>query len=245
MRALIADDEAPARAKLRRAIAASEGVELVGEAATGREAVAMIKRLTPDIVFLDIHMPALDGFGVVEAIAAEPAPYIVFVTANEEHAVRAFEVGAVDYLLKPYTAERFGRVVERARERFAPEMGKEKITEAGASGFLRRLLVSVNGRAQFISMATVDRLEADRNYVHLFTGNAEYRIRATIGVLERRLDPSQFLRVNRSTLVRFDAIKDMDEWSHGDYRITMHGGAQLTWSRRYRADARRRFAAKD
>jgi two-component system LytT family response regulator len=244
MRALIADDEAPARARLRRALAASDDVEVVGEAGSGREAVAMIKRFSPDIVFLDIRMPGLDGFGVVEAIATDDAPYIVFVTANEEHALRAFEVGAVDYLLKPYTAERFGHVLQRARERLDSEDRSRKETEPASREFLQRLLVTDNGRALFLATATVDRLVAERNYVRLFSGNTEHRVRATIGALQRRLDPAHFLRINRSTLIRLDAVKDMHEWSHGDYRVVMRDGAEVVWSRRYRAAAKRQFGLK-
>ena len=163
MRALIADDEAPARAKLRRALAASDDVEVVGEATSGREAVAMIKRLSPDIVFLDIRMPGLDGFGVVDAIATDDAPYVVFVTANEEHALRAFEVGAVDYLLKPYTVERFGHVLQRARGRLASRDRTPKHAESAAHEFLQRLLVTVDGHALFLATAVVDRVVAEGN----------------------------------------------------------------------------------
>jgi two-component system LytT family response regulator len=241
MRALIADDERPARAKLRRALDASGDVEIVGEASSGREAVAMIKRFAPDILFLDIRMPGLDGFGVVEAIANDEAPYIVFVTANEEHALRAFEVGAVDYLLKPYTIERFNRVLQRARERLQSADRSPVKSDAAPLQFLQRLLVTVNGRAHFLAIDAVDRLVAERNYVRLFSGESEHRVRATIGTLQRRLDPARFLRINRSTLVRLDAVKDMHEWSHGDYRVVLHDGTELVWSRRYRADARRQF----
>jgi len=244
MRALIADDEAPARARLRRALAGVNDVELVGEAATGREAVAMIKRFDPDVIFLDIQMPGLDGFGVLEAIAEDDAPYVVFVTANEEHALRAFEVGAVDYLLKPYTAARFEQVLQRARERVRTP--KERAQAAGSepATFLQRLLVMDSGRALFLATDTVERLVAERNYVRLYVGKAEHRIRATIGSLQGRLDPARFLRINRSTVVRLDAVKDMHAWSHGDYRVVMHDGTELVWSRRYRADAQRRFGLK-
>lgn len=244
MRALIADDEAPARAKLRRALAASNDVEIVGDACSGREAVAMIKRFAPDIVFLDIQMPGLDGFGVVDAIAADDAPYIVFVTANEEHALRAFEVGAVDYLLKPFTLERLGHVVQRARERM-DRSGRLPAPSVSAPDaprdFLQRLLVNVNGRVLFVATHAIDHIVADRNYVRLFSGGTEHRLRTTIGALQRRLDPAHFLRISRSTLVRLDAVKDMHEWSHGDYRVVMRDGAELAWTRRYRADAKRRF----
>jgi two-component system LytT family response regulator len=245
MRALIADDEAPARAKLRRSLAASSDVEIVGEAASGREAVAMIKRFTPDIVFLDIQMPGLDGFGVLEAIAMDEAPYVVFVTANEDHAIRAFDVGAVDYLLKPFTVERFDKVLQRARERVRPAPSPDAPETGAAKSYLQRLLVMVDGRALFLATDSIDRLTAERNYVRLFAGKSEHRVRATIGSLQRRLDPSRFLRINRSMLVRLDAVKDMHEWSHGDYRVVMHDGSEHVWSRRYRAAAEKRFGVRE
>jgi two-component system LytT family response regulator len=251
MRALIADDEAPARARLRRLLEASNDIEIVGEASTGREAVALIKRSQPDVAFLDIRMPGLDGFGVLDSIASDDAPYVVFVTANEQHAIRAFEVGAVDYLLKPYTAERFERVLDRARDRFAlggrsaSRRGRASEAENGQPrAFLRRILVMDNGRAVFLPTDRIDRIEAERNYVHLFCGKAMYRLRATIGALQGRLDPGHFLRINRSTLVRLDAMQDVHEWSHGDFRVVMRDGAELVWSRRYRAAAEREFGIR-
>lgn len=242
MRALIVDDEAPARSKVRRLLEAAADVEIIGEASTGREAVAAIKRTAPDIVFLDIQMPGLDGFDVVDAIDAVDAdggPYVVFVTADDSKALRAFEVGAVDYLLKPFTAERFARVLERARERVAkPASPDRPLAERPA---LKRLLVSHNGRALFLAIDRIDRIEAERNYVVLHVARDSYRLRATLGAIAARLDPAQFLRVNRSTLVRLDAVREMHEWSHGDYRVVMHDGAELIWSRRYRAAAEREF----
>jgi two-component system LytT family response regulator len=239
MRALIVDDEAPARAKVRRLLDAATDVEIVGEAATGREAVAAIKRTAPDVVFLDIQMPGLDGFDVVDAIDGDGGPYVVFVTADDSKALRAFEVGAVDYLLKPFTSERFARVLERARERVATPASAER--EPAERPPLKRLLVSHNGRALFLAIDRIDRIEAERNYVALHVGRDSYRVRATLVAIAARLDPAQFLRVNRSTLVRLDAVREMHEWSHGDYRVVMHDGAELIWSRRYRAAAEREF----
>lgn len=239
MRALIVDDEAPARAKVRRLLDAAPDVEIAGEASTGREAVAAIKHTQPDIVFLDIQMPGIDGFGVVDAVERDGGPYVVFVTADDSKALRAFEVGAVDYLLKPFTAERFNQVLERARERIRPPSSESAAPNARPS--LKRLLVSTNGRAVFLAVDRIDRIEAERNYVVVHAGRDAYRLRATIGSIAARLDPAQFLRVNRSTLVRLDAVREMHEWSHGDYRVVMHDGVQLTWSRRYRAAAEREF----
>jgi two-component system LytT family response regulator len=243
MRALIVDDEAPARAKLRRLLAAEPGIEILGEATNGREAIAAIKRSRPDVVFLDVQMPGLDGFAVADAIESDGGPYIVFVTANDQHALRAFEVGAVDYLLKPFTPERFARVLERAKDRlFSPPT--DDAAPAPARQFLRRILVVDNGRAVFVPVDRIDRVESERNYVTLHAGRDAHRLRATISALEERLDPAQFLRINRSTLVRLDAVREMHEWSHGDFRVVMHDGTELIWSRRYRAAAEREFGLR-
>lgn len=241
MRALIVDDEAPARAKIRRLLTAAIDVEIVGEASTGRQAVAAIKRSQPDVVFLDVQMPGLDGFGVVDAIEQGERPYIVFVTANDQHAIRAFEVGAVDYLLKPFTPARFDTVLERARDRMTPAARAPGASAPASKDFLRRILVMDNGRALFLPVERIDRAESERNYVQLHSGQTRFRLRATIASLQERLDPAHFLRVNRSTLVRLDAVRSMHEWSHGDFRVVMNDGAELTWSRRYRAEAEREF----
>jgi two-component system, LytTR family, response regulator len=241
VRALIVDDEAPARAKIRRLLLAAGGIEIAAEASTGREAVAAIKRGRPDIVFLDVEMPGLDGFGVVDALERDGGPYVVFVTAHDHHAIRAFEVGAVDYLLKPFTPERFDRMLERARDRLAGGVADAKPLAVAGSAYLRRILVVNDGRALFLPVERIDRVEAERNYVVLVSGTVRHRMRATIGSLAARLDPAHFLRLNRSTLVRLDAVREMHEWSHGDFRVVMQDGAELIWSRRYRAAAGQGF----
>ena len=240
MRALIVDDEAPARAKVRRLLEATPDIEIAGEATTGREAIAAIKRSRPDIVFLDIQMPGLDGFAVLDAIEAsgDDLPYIVFVTANEQHALRAFEHGAIDYLLKPFTPDRFARVVDRARDR---STSRASATPAPAASYLKRLLVIDEGRALFLPVEQIDRIEAERNYVNIFAGAERCRLRATLSAVAGRLDPAQFLRINRSTLIRLDAVASMTEWSHGDYKVLMNDGTSLVWSRRYRDAAEQEF----
>ena len=245
MRALIVDDEAPARAKIRRLLTGTDDVEIVGEAANGREAVAAIKRSRPDLVFLDIQMPGIDGFGVVDAVAGDDAPYIVFVTANDQQAIRAFEVGAVDYLLKPFTPSRFEQVLERARTRLAETGTTTDISAAPTRQPLRRVLVIDKGRAVFLPVERIDRIAAERNYLFLVSGKERYRLRATMTSIAERLDPAQFLRINRSTVVRLDAVRDMHEWSHGDFRVVMQDGTDLIWSRRYRAAAEREFGVRD
>jgi two-component system LytT family response regulator len=246
VRVLIVDDEAPARAKLRRYLAEEHDVEIVGEAESGTEAVERIAELAPDLVFLDVQMPGLDGFGVIDAVGIDAMPHVVFVTAYDEHALRAFEVRALDYLLKPFTPERFAAVVERSRGELARGAGAgnaalaEKLDAllsavAPRPRYLRRVLVHHANKAFLLPVERIDRVEADRNYVRLHGGGVTYTLRGTIGALAERLDPERFLRINRSEIVRLDAVKELQPWFHGDYRVVMNDGATLMWSRRYRA----------
>ena len=252
MRILIVDDEAPARARLRRLLGSEPDVSVAGEAETGVAAVDAIVDLAPDLVFLDVQMPGLDGFGVVAAVGTNRMPPVIFVTAYDEHAVRAFEIHAVDYLLKPVTVERCHGALERARQRMASrerpsETGLEPLLQvlapalASSSRFLQRVLVHDERRALFLPVASIDRVEADGNYVRLVHGAVEYRLRSTMSALAERLDPGQFLQLSRSTLVRLDAVKELHPWSHGDYRVVLHDGTTLTWSRRYRAQREGEF----
>jgi two-component system LytT family response regulator len=240
MRVLIADDEAPARAKLRRFLSREADVQIVGECITGREAAALIRKTSPDVVFLDIEMPGLDGFGVIAEIEQADAPHIVFVTAYDDHALRAFDVGAVDYLLKPYTPDRFAVVLERARSRL-PKRAAEPDTSQLRARPLRRLLVEQGGRARFLDVREIERVEADRNYIVIAAGAERYRLRTTIRALADRLDAAQFIRLNRSTIARVDTIAEMQEWSHGDYRVVLKDGSTVIWSRRFRSAAAREF----
>jgi two-component system LytT family response regulator len=221
-------------------LGAAGGVEIIGEASTGREALVAIKRSRPDIVFLDIQMPGLDGFSVADVLDREGGPYVVFVSAHDHYAMRAFEAGAVDYLVKPFTPERFSRMLDRARDRILS--GGAKPPAVQGAEYLRRILVIADGRAQFLPVERIDRAESERNYVILYAGGGQHRLRTTIGALAERLDPGQFLRVNRSALVRLDAIREMHTWSHGDFRVVMRDGTELTWSRRYRAAAEQDFS---
>jgi two-component system LytT family response regulator len=247
MRTLIADDEAPARLKLRRLLARAEDAEIVGEARNGAEAVELIRALAPELVFLDIQMPLVDGLGVVEQVGPEEMPAVVFVTAHDEHAVRAFEVHALDYLLKPVTPERFRVTLARVRRHLS--QGPDQDTGAaaerlrhllGAAGrgaeYLERILVHDERRGVFLPVDRIDRIEADRNYVRLYgDGGATHEVRAALADVARRLDPRRFLRINKSEIVRIDAVREVHPWSHGDYRVVMRDGATLSWSRRYRA----------
>jgi two-component system LytT family response regulator len=248
MRTLIVDDEAPARAKLRRLLAAESHVEIVGEAGNGEEAIARIEQLHPDVVFLDVQMPRLDGFGVIERIGVDAMPYVVFVTAYDEHALRAFEVQALDYLLKPFSPDRLQAVVSRVHR----ELARDRPADVGArlatllqttvpQQYLQRILVQRDERAVLVPVHEIDRLEAKRNDVHLHTAETVHVIRGTLAELAARLDPATFLRINRSSIVRLDAIKELQPWFHGDYRVILRDGTELMWSRRYRAKQRSSF----
>jgi two-component system, LytTR family, response regulator len=239
LRVIIADDERPARNKLRRYLAAEPDIEIVAEASGGVAAVEAIRAARPDLVFLDVQMPDLDGFGVVEALGGDPAPYVVFVTAHDRYAVKAFEVHALDYLLKPVGPERFAAVLARARrevERAASPGVAERVArlvEDLRTGprYAERVLVTSGERGLLVELARIDRIEADRNYVNLYAGAEAYRMRGTLEGLERRLDPAKFVRVNRSTVIRVAAIKEVHPWFHGEYRVVLADGTELTWTR--------------
>jgi len=253
VRVVVVDDEGPARAKLRRLLAAEPNGRIVGEAENGREAVRMIKDLAPDLLFLDVQMPELDGFGVIEAVGPEAMPEIVFVTAHDEHAVRAFEVNALDFILKPVAPARFQAAFARAYSRIYDRREHNTPTALGAqltalladrarlATYLTRLLVEDGRAAVFVSTSRVDRFEAERNYVRVHVGAKQFTVRTTITALMARLDPSTFLRVNRSTVVRLDAVRAVHPWSHGDQRVELLDGTTVTWSRRYRAQDAARF----
>lgn len=241
LRVLIVDDEPAARRKTRRFLEEHEDVEVIGEAANGASAVERILEDCPDLVFLDVQMPDIDGFDVVEAIAgAEQIPKIIFVTAHDRYAVRAFEVNALDYLLKPFDRERFAQALSRSRSAGSPAPAENQLMtllESLRPGgrFLRRLLVPRDGRSIFVSVEDVVRFESERNNVQIETKRGSFTIRMTLDALEQRLDPEQFARVHRSHIVNLDSIKEIDPWFHGDYKITLTDGSSLTWSRRFAA----------
>jgi len=241
LRVLIVDDEPVARRRIRRLLRADRDVDVVGEAADGAAAVQAIAEKQPDLVFLDVQMPELDGFGVLRRVGPGRAPGVIFVTAFDQYALRAFEVHAVDYLLKPFTRERLLDAVARVRESRQPgERGQdprlaallEELTERPR--FLRRLPARAGSRIVLIDAGDIDWLQAADNYVLVHSGGREYLLRETLTRLEGELDPREFVRIHRSVLVRFDRIGDLVPTVHGDYRVTLKSGVQLTLSRTYR-----------
>lgn len=250
LRVVIVDDEAPARSRLRRMLQELDGVSVVAEAIDGDDAVRVLRETDADGVFLDIQMPGRDAFGVIDAVGPDAMPHVVFVTAYDEHALRAFDVRAIDYLLKPASPERLAEAVSRLRTHAAANDREQRGAELHAlvehvapRPRLTRLLVHVDERAILVPVDRIDWIEADRNYVWLHVAGKALPLRQPIGTLEERLDPERFLRVNRSVLVRTDAIVELHPWSHGDYRVVLSDGATTTWSRRYRALNGDRFGA--
>ncbi len=236
LRAAIADDEPPARRKLARLLAGHEDIEVVGQAATGHEAVTLLRRDPPDVLFLDIQMPGLDGFEVLETLGQLNGVSVVFVTAHDEFAVRAFEVEALDYLLKPVTEARLGKVLERLRERAG-----QREDQSQPRTYWKRILVRGPRVMQFVDVQSIDWIEADRNYTVVHCGEAEHLIRSTIEAFVAGLDPLEFARVNRSTAVNLSRVRELRPWSHGEYRVVLADGREFTWSRRFVSDGLDRF----
>jgi two-component system, LytTR family, response regulator len=242
VRVFVVDDEAPARRKILRFLSHDADVELAGEAGNGRDGVSGVEATKPDLLFLDVQMPGMDGLEVARALEKSHLPRIVFVTAHDEYALQAFEVHAFGYLLKPFDEERFTKVLEDAKRQIAREkqgaLG-EKLQQLlaelqrPASATAPRLLVEENGRGFFLPLQQIDWAEAARNYLTLHVGRQTYTVRGTIEGLEAKLDRSQFLRLNRSAVVRIDFVRELQSWSHGEYRVMLQSGEMLTWTRRY------------
>ncbi|HEY6059011.1 MAG TPA: LytTR family DNA-binding domain-containing protein [Gemmatimonadales bacterium] len=246
---LIVDDERPARVKVRRFVSQDPDVDAIFEAPDGVRAVDLVRGEAPDLVFLDVQMPGLDGFAVVEALDPAALPHVVFVTAFDEYAVRAFEVHAVDYVLKPFDAERLALALTRAKDSIGRRRDGEdrrRLTQLlvdvrrDRPDRIERLLVERDDRSLLLPLVRVDRLESSRNYVLLHAGGERYRVRATLDRLEDRLDPRRFVRVSRSVIVNVDRIAELRPWSHGDWIVVLGDGAKVRLSRRYR-DRLRRF----
>jgi two-component system LytT family response regulator len=254
-RVAIADDEPMARLRLRTLLGRHEGFTVVAECASGRETLAMVATHRPDVLFLDIRMPDLDGVAVAEQLLREPAggatPAVVFVTAHDEHAVRAFDLDAVDYLLKPVDIDRFDRTLARVAETLrARDAGATTPHGRDAASALRaaiaaldavrrgdrfptRLAVRDAKGVYFVPVADIDRVEADGNYVALWAKGRRHLLRESMRGLEERLDPDRFVRIHRSIMVAVDRIARLEPWGHGEYLVTLADGSRVTSSRTY------------
>jgi two-component system LytT family response regulator len=244
VRVLLVDDEPLARAMLREMLAGDPHVAIVGESCNGREALEAIRAHAPDLVFLDVQMPEVGGFEVLAALGQTEMPHVVFVTAYDQYAVRAFEVQALDYLLKPFDQERFDVSWQRAkaqilRDRNGGGAMDQRILalleelKAGKS-YLERLVIKTSGRIYFLETSDIDWIEAEGNYVSVHSAKKSHLLRETISSLESQLDPKKFVRIHRSSIVRLDFIQELQPWFHGEYRVILQDGTQLTLSRNHR-----------
>jgi two-component system LytT family response regulator len=241
LRTLIVDDEPLARERIKRFLGDEGEIEIIGECGNGTDAIAAIKRDSPDLVFLDIQMPEQTGFDVVRSLNGK-MPAIVFVTAYDQYALQAFDVHALDYLLKPFTRERIHRAVSRARESIESRRGgsiDERLITLIADlkqekKYLERLVVKTTGRVFFLRTDEIDWIEAAGNYVKLHVGRETHMIRETMNGIEGKLDPDKFLRIHRSTVVHIDRIKELHPMFSGDYAVILRDNTELALSRNYR-----------
>ena len=242
IRAVIVDDEAYARKKIRDLLRAEKDVAVVGEAANGSEALRVIRETRPDLVFLDVQMPKPDGFGVVEALGDECPPHVIFATAYDQYALRAFEIRALDYLLKPFDRERFRESLERVRRIIGLEKDREDFRNRlkglirdlrEETPYLRRFLIQSKRGVRFLNAEDVLYLEAAGSYVSLHTEAGEHLIRESLSDLEKTLDPRLFLRTHRSFIVNVEAIQEIQRHFHGESVVVLKNGARVRVSRNY------------
>jgi len=248
IKSIIADDEPLAREKIRTLLEEDPDIELIGECADGIETVTAIRNQQPDLVFLDVQMPELDGFGVLKALRHSNMPTLIFVTAYDQYALRAFEVHALDYLLKPFDRERFQKALQRAKEHIRKEKSgevneklltlledlKSEKSNNHERKYLDRLVIKAGGRVTFLKTEEIDWIEAAGNYIRLYIGKDSHLLRETMNNIQTKLDPEKFLRIHRSTILKIDRIKELQPWYHGEYFVTLENGKQLTSSRSYR-----------
>lgn len=242
IRTVIVDDEPIAREGLRVYLAEYSGVEIVAECTNGLEAVAAIGELSPDLIFLDVQMPGMNGFEVVESIGGEDMPAVVFVTAYDKYALKAFDVSAVDYLLKPFDAERFQKAFQRAKDQIQ-NRETDLVNKALRNlletinplrKYIERFVVKAGGRIFFLPVNEIDWIEASDNYVSLHAGSETHMIRETLTSLDEKLNPEDFIRVRHSAIVNIKRIREFQLLFNGEYQILLKSGAKLTSSRRYR-----------
>jgi two-component system LytT family response regulator len=238
---LIVDDEPLAREGLRALLSRDPEISAIREARDGREAVAAIHQCNPDLVFLDVQMPEMDGFEVVRTIGAEYMPAVVFVTAHDQYAIQAFEINAIDYLLKPVIEERFVKALVRAKGRIcvndAVDSTRQIVglleTIASPPNYLKRLAARSAGKTVFVEVADLDWIQGAENYVELHAGRASHLLHATMNTVEKSLDPEMFIRIHRSIIVNIGRIRDLQSGAHGEYSITLRDGTRLQSGRTY------------
>jgi two-component system LytT family response regulator len=242
IRAMIVDDEPLARRRIRDLLAPVPDVEVVAECANGRDAIRAIDASLPDLLFLDIQMPRIDGFEVLETIGVGRVPVVVFVTSYDQFALRAFEAQALDYLMKPFDDQRFATTLRRARERLADRQGADVDRRLrallddvrGNRGYLQRLAVPVGNGNVFIRAQDIDWIGAERNYVRVYAGGRGHLLRESLTHIEAELDPAMFCRIHRSTIVNIDRIQSVESTFRGEYVVVLHDRTKLTSGRSYR-----------
>jgi two-component system LytT family response regulator len=265
--AVIVDDEPLARRGIRARLERAGGYAIVAECASGREAIAAIREHAPAVVFLDVQMPGIDGFGVIDEIGADRMPVVIFVTAFDDHALRAFESHAFDYLLKPIDDDRFASTIDRVRQRVvereesevarrlaalmheirpaidtAQGRARPSTTSADTAGFpANRIVVRERDRVLLVDVADIDWVGADGDYVRIHAGGKSHLIRDTMAAMEQRLDQSTFVRIHRSTIVNTTRIRELRPYSSREYAVVLTDGTRLRLSRRYRERVRGRF----
>ena len=241
LKVLIADDEPLARDGLKLMLAKDPRVAAIHEARNGREAIAAIREHRPHLVLLDIQMPGLDGFAVVEAFGADTMPSTIFVTAHDQYAIRAFEVSAVDYLLKPVAHDRFKKAFERAVDRLRVVSAEETTLQmrtmldaiAHPPRRLTRLAIRAGEKTMFLPVDTIERIEASQNYVRVFAGQGPHLLHVSMNAIEASLDPDTFIRIHRSHIVNVKRIKHMWSMAHGQYVVELISGERLQSGRTY------------
>lgn len=244
LRVVLVDDEPLVRRELRRALEGLGGVRVVAEAENGAEAVRTVERENPDVVMLDVRMPGMDGFEVLDALEVEPLPAVIFVTAFDEYALRAFEVHAVDYLLKPFDEERVEQALGRARSRLrkeSPALDPERLRDLlgaleAVRGGVKRIPVRSAGKISFVDVNEVRWIEASGNYVRLHTAEDSHLVRHTLKELARRLRDRGFVRIHRSVLVDVDLVREIRPKPSGDATVILNDGEELPVSRSYRQE---------
>ncbi len=243
IRAIIVDDEPLAREKVQLFAKGETDIEIVDVCSNGHEAITSFRKFTPELLFLDIQMPEMTGFEVIKHLHSNPLPGIIFITAYDEFALRAFEFHALDYLLKPFDRERFQKAVAHAREALRSTSESQVTTEQikalldsmkETPAKLERLIVKTNGRIIFLRLEEIDWMEAAGNYIKLHVGNESHLVRETMNNLEQQLHPQQFIRIHRSTIINIEKIKELQPYFNGEYKVVLKNNTQVILSRGFR-----------
>jgi len=240
IRVILADDEELARERLRQVLREENEIEIVAECAGGAETVDAVLRLQPDLLFLDIQMPGMDGFAVIKKLTAQNLPLVIFVTAYDEYAVQAFELHACDYVLKPFKKNRFRETLAHAKSQLHLRNNAgyaQRITtllETMQRPYLERISIKETGRLFFIKTAEIEWFKAEDNYIRVHSGGKSYLIRQTMRTLEEQLDPHRFIRIHRTAIVNVEKIRELQQWFQRDYRVILQDGTKLPLGRSYR-----------